>query len=107
MRQYQFILTVFIFISSLFINSAFAITIDWNGYFRADYRIVHDYQHDLKEPGYSNAGFGGEYIRGQGKKSATLSSVFAKLKPRILINDNIIVRSEWNELQRRNSWFLN
>lgn len=89
-------LSVFTFLFLLISLDAQAITIDWNGFFRADYRLVHDYQHNLQEPGYSNSGFGGEYIRGQGKKSASFSTLFARLKPRILVSDNIIVRSEWN-----------
>ncbi len=73
-----------------------ALTLDWAGYFRADHTFFHNYQLDLSAPGYSNSGHGGEYIPGQGQKSATFSSFFMRLKPRVLVNDNVIVRSEWN-----------
>lgn len=77
-------------------TSAQALTIDWTGYFRADHSFVHNYQMDKASPGYSNSGDTGEYIAGQGKKSTTFSSMFMKLRPKVLVNDNVIVRSEWN-----------
>lgn len=76
--------------------TASALTLDWSGYFRADHTFIHDYQMDKASPGYSDAGYGGEYIPGQGKKSTTFSGMFLKLKPRALVNDNVIIRSEWN-----------
>jgi hypothetical protein len=77
-------------------SKASALTVDWSGYFRADHNFVHNYQMDKSAPGYSNSGAGGEYIAGQGSKSTTFSSVFMKLKPKVLVNDNVIIRSEWN-----------
>lgn len=85
-------------------DQASALTVDWSGYFRADHNFVQNYQMDKGAPGYSgppsptdsDAGRDGEYIRGQGSKRATWSTVFMKLKPKVLVNDNIIVRSEWN-----------
>ncbi len=76
--------------------AAQAITLDWSGYFRADHTFMHNYQMNMAAPGYSNAFYGGEYIKGEGKKTTTISSMFMKLKPKALVNDNIIVRSEWN-----------
>lgn len=76
--------------------SAHALTLDWSGYFRAEHDFVHNYQMDKSAPGYSQSTNTGEYINGQGTKSTTFSSVFMKLKPRVLVNDNVIVRSEWN-----------
>lgn len=76
--------------------AAHALTLDWAGHFRADHNFVHDYQMDKSAPGYSNSGDTGEYIQGQGKKTTTFSSMFMRLKPRVLVNDNVIVRSEWN-----------
>jgi hypothetical protein len=76
--------------------SAHALTLDWSGYFRAEHDFVHDYQLDKSQPGYSNSGNTGEYIPGEGKKSTTFTTVFMKLKPKVLVNDNVIVHSEWN-----------
>lgn len=77
-------------------TNANALTIDWSGYFRADHNFVHNYQMDKSSPGYSNSGDSGEYIKGEGKKSTTYSSLFMKIKPRVLVNDNIVIHSEWN-----------
>lgn len=78
-------------------NTAQAMTIDWSGYFRADHRFIHNYQIDKSAPGSSvDPAAGGEYIQGQGQRSGTYSSVFLKLKPKVLVSDNVIVRSEWN-----------
>lgn len=77
-------------------GGAHALSIDWSGYFRADHRLLQNYQIDKSSPGYSDAGYGGEYIKGQGDKATTFTSVFLKLKPKVLVNDNVIVHSEWN-----------
>lgn len=81
---------------ALFPSAAPALTLDWNGYFRADHTFVHNYQMDISSPGYSDAGYTGEYIPGQGKKTTTFTGFFMKLKPRALVNDNVIIFSEWN-----------
>ncbi|MGZ3685516.1 MAG: hypothetical protein ACXVCI_16770, partial [Bdellovibrionota bacterium] len=89
-------------VSALFSLAAFpaldaeALTLDWSGYFRATHDLVYDYQMNKAEPGYSNMGGQGEDIPGQGTHNATYTTMFLKLKPRVLVNDNIIVNSEWN-----------
>lgn len=84
-------------------REAAALALDWSGYFRADHNVVSNYQMHAG-PGYANSGnttnddngLTGEWIRGQGGKSAIFSSYYLRLKPRVLVNDNVIVRSEWN-----------
>jgi len=90
------LICLFILIAILVAPNANALTLDWSGYFRASHDFIHNYQMDKTSPGYSDSGDTGEYIRGQGDKNATFSTFFMKLKPRVLVNDNIIVRSEWN-----------
>lgn len=90
---------LFALLGGLFVttSSAFAITLDWKGYFRADNNYIRNYQMDSAAPGISNVqGAGGEFIRGEGTKTATYTSFFAKFKPSILVNDNVIIHSEWN-----------
>ena len=78
-------------------TGANALTVDWSGHFRADHNFIHDYQMNMAAPGSSyDPNAGGEYIRGEGKKTTTYSTVFMKLKPKVLVNDNVIIRSEWN-----------
>lgn len=88
---------IILFCGTFITTSAHALTVDWNGFFRADNNFVFDYQLDRAAPGNSNdPNAGGEYIRGEGQKGATFTTFFAKLKPKVLVNDNVIVRSEWN-----------
>lgn len=97
-RRYSFLFvsTIAVVVALLAAPQAKALTLDWSGYFRASHDFIHDYQMDKAAPGYSNSGDSGEYIKGEGDKNATFSTFFMKLKPRILVNDNIIVHSEWN-----------
>ncbi len=87
----------FIIFAFLVTSPAYAMNIDWSGYFRADHRFVHNYQIDKSAPGNSvDPNAGGAYIPGEGDRSGTFTSVFMKLKPKVLVSDNVIVRSEWN-----------
>lgn len=84
-------------VATLVSGSAWALTLDWSGHFRADHKMVHNYQVDKSAPGYSvDTAAGGEYIQGQGTKHTTFSSMYLRLKPTVLVNDNVIIRSEWH-----------
>lgn len=76
--------------------AAHALTLDWSGFFRASNENIFDYQMNKAEPGYSNMGGQGEDIPGNGNKNASFSTMFMRLKPKILVNDNVIIHSEWN-----------
>lgn len=86
-------------------TEAHALALDWSGYFRATHEFVHDYMMNKAQPGYANSGAGGEYIPGEGDPNATFSTMFMKLKPKVLVNDNIIVHSEWDLGDARNGFF--
>lgn len=74
-----------------------AISLDWNGYFRADNTYLRNYQMDNSTPGNTTIpSAGGEFISGEGSKSTTFTTFFAKIKPTILVNDNVIIHTEWN-----------
>ena len=86
--------------------AAHALTLDWSGYFRATNENIFDYQMNKATPGYSSMNGGqGEDIPGQGSKNATYSTMFLKLKPKVLVNDNIIVHTEWNVGDPKNGFF--
>ncbi len=77
--------------------NALAITFDWKGYFRANHNYVRNYQMGSGAPENTDVtAASGEFIRSEGAKSASFTSFFAKLKPSILVNDNVIIHSEWN-----------
>ncbi|RZA08606.1 MAG: hypothetical protein EOP11_04345 [Proteobacteria bacterium] len=62
-----------------------ALTLDWSGYFRADYNYVGNY---VAETGGTPAV--------TSDRNTSFSTVFMKLRPKVLVNDNVIVRSEWD-----------
>lgn len=93
-RISSFLVTVLV--AALACSQASALTLDWSGYFRASHDFIHNYQMNKASPGYSNSGDTGEYIPGEGDKNGVFTTFFMKLKPRVLVNDNIIVRTEWN-----------
>lgn len=87
------ILTLFLTIA----QSAFALSIDWHGYFQAESNLVNNYQMDLDKPGnFATENLGGEFISGQGTKTANYSAFFARLRPTVLVNDNVILFAELN-----------
>jgi hypothetical protein len=63
-----------------------ALTLDWSGYFRADYNYVGNYVGESTTVGGTVTS----------ERNTSFSTVFMKLRPRVLVNDNVIVRSEWD-----------
>jgi hypothetical protein len=68
-------------------SPAHALTLDWGGYFRADYNYVGNFVGEASTAGGSTV---------SSERNANFSTVFMKLRPRVLVNDNVIVRSEWD-----------
>ncbi len=76
-------------------------TLDWEGYFRADFNYLNNYSNTDSAPNTNNEDNTdttdpGESVANEGSSSTSFFTLFAKLKPSLLINDNIIFRSEWN-----------
>lgn len=80
-------------------SSAFALDLDWSGQFRSEVDWVSNYtmnNHDGAE--FRNAAqdtSGGYYVPGGGTKGAHFQSVFLRLKPKVVVNDNVYLKSEW------------
>ncbi len=91
-----FLFPVSVFVLLFACADAHALTLDWAGYFRASHDFIHNYQLNKGAPIAAGATNTGEYFPSEGDNNATFSTFFMKLKPRVLVNDNIIVRSEWN-----------
>lgn len=80
-------------------DDANAIQMDWNGQFWFDNHWLNNYQLDRGRPGYDNDPLydnGGPYVPGAGEKNVVWYSAFLKLNPRLVVNDNIHVKSEWH-----------
>lgn len=89
---------------AFFASEAKALTLDWSGYFRADHNFIHDYRMDKRPPAFASTDTG-EFVPSEGASNTTYTTMFMKLKPKILVNDNIIVNSEWNLGDPTNGFF--
>ena len=83
---------------SLFKN-AHALELDWSGQFWSEFNYIKNYSMDSSSQGASvdsaRSDKGGYYIRGGGVSDATFQSLFLRLRPKLIVNDNIYIKSEW------------
>lgn len=80
------------------VPSANALDLDWSGQFRTDFHALFDY--DLGQNATDGFNLGryqreGYYIPGGGEGNATFQSLFLELRPKVIVNDNIFIKSEW------------
>lgn len=79
-------------------RAAFALELDWSGQFRADYNYVFDYTMDTTSNGANwdpvRGTAGGYYIPSGGNTNASFESLFLKLRPKLVVNDNIYIKTE-------------
>lgn len=99
--KYWFSVALFIvsLLTTAGINDAHALQIDWSGQFWAEQQWLNDYQLSRARPGYDNDGVftnaGGPYVPGVGEKNVLWYSMFLRVKPKLVVNDSINIRSEW------------
>jgi len=93
--------TVFLIASATALAStqAHAIELDWSGQFRAELNLLKNYTMDSSDAGGNTdptrAAADGYYVPGSGQNSANFQTLFMRLKPRLVVNDNVYVKSEW------------
>jgi hypothetical protein len=76
--------------------SAEAMDLDWAGQFRAESHWVHNYALDSSATDFSAGGGGSGYsIAKGGEKTAQFQTLFLRLKPKLTVNDNVYIKSEW------------
>lgn len=80
-------------------NSAAAVELDWSGTFRSEFNFVNNYSMDSSDAGQSfdparYAG-GGYYTPGGGSDDANWTTLFLRLKPKVVVNDNVYIKSEF------------
>ncbi|OFZ80314.1 MAG: hypothetical protein A2583_03335 [Bdellovibrionales bacterium RIFOXYD1_FULL_53_11] len=79
-------------------HTAQALELDWGGAFRAEGHYIRNYALD-SDSGYTRDAVrenaGGYYIPGGGSANANFQNLFLKLKPKLIVNDNIYIKSEW------------
>ena len=80
-------------------QTAHAVQLDWSGQFWFENQWLNNYQLDRSRPGYDSDpvyyNTGGPYVPGAGEKNVLWYSAFLKLRPKIVVNDSIHIKSEW------------
>jgi hypothetical protein len=80
-------------------QSAWSMELDWSGQFRTEAHYLRNYSMDssdigvIDDPIRTNAG--GYYIPGGGASAAQFQTLFLRLNPKLVVNDNIYIKSEW------------
>lgn len=77
----------------------FSLEMDWSGQFWSEYNFIYDYSMDTSSQGagvdVARYNQGGYYVPGAGTKDASFQTLFLRLKPKVTVNDNIYINSEW------------
>jgi len=84
---------------AVFAADARALDLDWSGQFRAENHFISNYSLDSSDAGSLNdvtrSGAGGYYIPGGGQKSTSFQTLFLRLRPKVIVNDNVFIKSEF------------
>lgn len=78
-------------------HPAQALDLDWSGQFRAEADWIHNYNLDSSNAATDATREAGKgyYIPGGGTSTAQFQTLFMRLKPKLIVNDNIYIKSEW------------
>ncbi|MEK6705737.1 MAG: hypothetical protein AABZ06_08110 [Bdellovibrionota bacterium] len=80
-------------------TSALAMELDWSGQFRSEFNIISNYSMDSSDTAANfdatRAGGNGYYVPGGGSDNANFQTLFLRLRPKLIVNDNIYIKSEW------------
>lgn len=82
---------------SLVQAQALAMEVDWSGQFRAEMHMISRYTMDGSDAAATRAASAknGYEIAGGGSTNADFETVFMRLRPKLIVNDNIYIKSEW------------
>lgn len=84
-------------VATLMHSQAQALELDWSGQFWSEYNWIYDYAMDNNALDFdaTRAAAGGYYIPSTSSKNASFQTLFLRLKPKLVVNDNIFIKSEW------------
>ncbi len=90
-------LVLLVVLSQVAVHSASALELDWSGQFRTEFNYIKTYTLDGSETGLDTARQTGKgyYIPNGGSNDAQFEDLFMKLQPKIVVNDNISIKSEF------------
>lgn len=99
MRLQQRIWTAILVLSAVFghASSARALDLDWSGQFRTESHWIYNYSMDSGNTALdaTRAAAGGYYIPAGGDRDSFFQTAFLRLRPTVIVNDNIYIKSEW------------
>jgi hypothetical protein len=79
-------------------NSVQALELDWSGQFWSEFNFISNYSMDNTDQGAAvdptRVAGGGYYIPGGGSKDVNFFTLFLRLRPKLIVNDNIYIKSE-------------
>jgi len=86
-----------LWIGSLISTGARALELNWEGQFRAESHWVYNYSLERGNNSVDTARQNAEgyYIPGGGNSNAFFQTLFLKLRPSVVVNDNVYIKSEW------------
>ena len=81
-------------LSALFsVTEARAVDLDWTGQFRAEAVMINNYAPETYVG--QTAATGGYETSPSGGKDARFQTLFLRLRPKLIVNDNVAIKSEW------------
>jgi hypothetical protein len=77
--------------------TASALELNWSGQFRTEVQLIQNYTMDAASGSSINAAKNstGYYVQPAGSNNASLKSMYLRLKPSLIVNDNVYIKSEW------------
>lgn len=75
------------------VSRAEAMDLDWSGQFRAEAALINNYA--PKTSVGQTAATGGYEVPNGGSTDARFQTLFLRLRPKLIVNDNVVIKSEW------------
>ncbi len=75
------------------VSSANAMDLDWSGQFRSEAVLINNYAPQTYNG--STAAQGGYEVQPAGSTNARFQTLFLRLRPKLIVNDNVSIKSEW------------
>lgn len=80
-------------------SNASAMDLDWSGQFRGEAAWISNYAMDSAAGALGRDGVrdaeDGYYVYSAGQKKAQFQTLFLRLQPKLIVNDNVSIKSEW------------
>jgi len=77
------------------VTRADAMDLDWSGQFRSEAALINSYAPEAYNPAAQTAATGGYEVQPAGSKNARFQDLFLRLRPKLIVNDNVVIKSEW------------